>query len=180
MFSTLCIFRIVFVVTFFAIQRLRVYHKIQKFPEITVPNSNLLLRYRQIQESMFINPICFIIQLPILCRLHSKITNLSRKGTHKKLVTITLNKMKTHVKKRVIQIHPSFPLFYLKSFRHICSSDFIVFVGQHSFFKLTRFKHLQKKTSTFFSSLSFLKNWVLLTELLMQIYHCKGFLKLTF
>ena len=88
--------------------------------------------------------------------------------------------MKTHVKKRVIQIHPSFPLFYLKSFRHICSSDFIVFVGQHSFFKLTRFKHLQKKTSTFFSSLSFLKNWVLLTELLMQIYHCKGFLKLTF
>ena len=129
---------------------------------------------------MFINPICFIIQLPILCWLHSKITNLSRKGTHKKLVTITLNKMKTHVKKRVIQIHPSFPLFYLKSFRHICSSDFIVFVGQHSFFKLTRFKHLQKKTSTFFSSLSFLKNWVLLTELLMQIYHCKGFLKLTF
>lgn len=95
-------------------------------------------------------------------------------------MTITLNKMKTHVKKRVIQIHPSFPLFYLKSFRHICSSDFIVFVGQHSFFKLTRFKHLQKKTSTFFSSLSFLKNWVLLTELLMQIYHCKGFLKLTF
>ena len=33
----------------------------------------------------------------------------------------------------------------LKSFRYISISDFIVFTGQHSFFKLTRFKHLRRQ-----------------------------------